>query len=561
MNGDGFKFFLLLVLGLLAFLFVSPQAGTALIGAGDALEQERVQGTRQAVQAATEFAIAELTRAAPTPDFGATQQAIQAQVALDALVVEQARGVATAEAQATAFAVAVAQTSTVQALHLALEGATATAQTMNATATAQYEYGVLERQQQAAKIEWQNTLTTITWILVSALGVCLLAGLGWVIWTRETTRRDRANRMDWSQVQMNRTPSGVQVIAPALLPGPVLTLAPGGQAVAPALAPWEVQEMVTMAVQRVRGLEAIARAYAWYDRVAAHAENALPAQAPAQVLPEMPPQPLPLLDDRHILIAGPTGSGKTHTARYLLQARRTAFVLDPHYTPGEWPAHCQVVGGGRDFTAIGTVIENMVRLMDERFKVRATGKTDFQPVTLVTDEVPALAANLRMMMTHLMQIAREGRKVKVYLFLITQSVLVRELGIEGHGEVRHNFATIRLKPLPPGTPEDTPRVAQLTVGEFRAPEIDEARMIPAGLREVEAKPLADGVDLLLPVANPVPQAVHTLSFEPTAEEIREHYEQSGSKSETARHFFGYPDGAAFRKVQAALKEIPIDAET
>lgn len=241
-------------------------------------------------------------------------------------------------------------------------------------------------------------------------------------------------------------------------------------------------------------------------------------QAPAN-LREIPtpvsasPEPLPLIKDRHIMIVGPTGGGKTYTARYLLQGRPNAYVLDPHHKPGEWPEHCQVVGGGRNFPEIAHVIEDTARAMDTRYKDRARGQTTFDPITLVTDEVPALAANLKEMMRHLMQIAREGRKVNIFLVLLTQSVLVKELGIEGHGEIRHNFATIKLTALPPGTPENTPRTVHLMVGDLKHPEVDKLCLVPPVSQAVPKLPAS-----VPPGSHPVPsgsQGVPDLHQNPT----------------------------------------------
>jgi hypothetical protein len=78
-----------------------------------------------------------------------------------------------------------------------------------------------------------------------------------------------------------------------------------------------------------------------------------------------------------------------------------------------------------------------------------------------------------------MEIAREGRKVGVFLMLLTQSVMVKTLGLEGQGDARDNFATIMLDALAPGLPEDSPRQCTVVVGNFKKPESRETYLIPS----------------------------------------------------------------------------------
>lgn len=193
---------------------------------------------------------------------------------------------------------------------------------------------------------------------------------------------------------------------------------------------------------------------------------------------------MPLFTDRHVLIAGATGTGKTHTARYLLQARQTVYVLDPHDDGTTWPVHCNVIGGGRDFATIAQTIQHMIDLMDNRYRQREMGASHFDPVTLAVDEIPAIVAHQPEISKLLMQIGMEGRKAGLYLVLLSQSVFVRSLGIEGQGDLRENFATVKLTPLPEGTPLDTPRQCTVIIGNLHKPESEDKYVVPPLKKEV-----------------------------------------------------------------------------
>ena len=189
-----------------------------------------------------------------------------------------------------------------------------------------------------------------------------------------------------------------------------------------------------------------------------------------------------MLTDYHLLIAGGTGTGKTFTACYLLQGRQNAYVLDPHDNGETWPGHCSVTGGGRDFDAIAKTIGDMTTLLDNRFKMREMGSGGhFDPVTLAIDELPAIVANHPETVNNLTQIAREGRKVGIFLMLLSQSVLVRTLRLEGQSDTRENFATVKLHPLPPGQPKDTPRTATVIIGDINKPDSQEKYLVPHAL--------------------------------------------------------------------------------
>lgn len=163
---------------------------------------------------------------------------------------------------------------------------------------------------------------------------------------------------------------------------------------------------------------------------------ALPAGAPAE------PVPLPPARRGHVLIAGETDSGKSSAMVEVLRARRGAVVLDPHWNGRDWGG-ARVIGGGRNFDAIREYMDEMRRTLRERYEAREGGRTEFAPLTVAVDEMPAIVGALgRDIEATWREWLREGRKVGLFLVLATQSTRVRTLGIEGERDLLENFTYV-----------------------------------------------------------------------------------------------------------------------
>jgi hypothetical protein len=149
---------------------------------------------------------------------------------------------------------------------------------------------------------------------------------------------------------------------------------------------------------------------------------------------------LPSMPDGHVLIAGPTHSGKSTALRAIAKTRENIVVLDPHHRPGDWP-NAQVIGGGRNFDAIAAFMAYMMDELNDRAQMMSVGDVIPPPMTVITDEMPAIAAALGQNTSVVWQSwLREGWKFGLFFIVGTQSLRVKTLGIEGQGDVLQNFA-------------------------------------------------------------------------------------------------------------------------
>lgn len=154
------------------------------------------------------------------------------------------------------------------------------------------------------------------------------------------------------------------------------------------------------------------------------------------------PVPLPKLDIGHILIVGETGAGKSTAMRALLAHRQQVIVLDPHAGPNDWSGKI-VKGSGRNFTEIGEFMEYMIDELSKRAEQRRQGFDQFMPMTVATDEMPAIASELGPnVYQNWQKWMREGRKFGLYIVVSTQSTRVKTMGIEGEKDVLDNFTGI-----------------------------------------------------------------------------------------------------------------------
>lgn len=387
---------------------------------------------------------------------------------------QSTQAAATAQAIATQEAQIVSATRQAFALAELQQGATGTAQVVQ-TQTA------MDFDRQEAQIGREKVVTIAAWIIVFVgLIVALYLAFRVVEWAMKT-QTGRRSWVDGAESFAYDNGDGLTIVSPRRMFSPALQLDGKGRITMPQLTSPDMQAYTTAGALMVELEREKSKKPQWFTPLGKNGTGEAFTQLPEGVPPAQLPaplNPLPMLFGRHVMIVGSTGDGKTYTARYLLQARRSAYILDPHNKPGIWPDGSHVVGGGRRFDEIAKVIRETTSLMSERYKMRAAGTEYFEPVHLVTDEIPAIVHNNPETATDLMMLAREGRKVEIYLMLITQSVMVKTLGIEGQGDARENFATVKMSPLIPGQAEDTPRRCTVIIGSLNKPESEEIYMVP-----------------------------------------------------------------------------------
>jgi len=180
---------------------------------------------------------------------------------------------------------------------------------------------------------------------------------------------------------------------------------------------------------------------------AVSASRALAELSP--LLPEPEPPVKRLLDIvwPHLLIVGPTGSGKTTVANHLIDNAEydaIIYALDPHATQNKnrglpWSPRAQVIGDGREWAIVDAMLVNLLVEMDDRFK---SGRAALQPVYIANDEWLAVKKNCQHANEFFETIGSEAAKVNIHLMIATQAATVDDLGCSA--AVRDNLVELRL---------------------------------------------------------------------------------------------------------------------
>ena len=229
-------------------------------------------------------------------------------------------------------------------------------------------------------------------------------------------------------------------------------------------------------------------------------------------------------------------------------------VLDPHDDQATWE-NARVIGGGRNFTAIETYLEQMKQLLSQRYQQRSQGQRQFDPLTVATDEMPAIVSALGRGIDEVWRMwLREGRKVGLYFVISTQSTRVKTLGIQGEGDLLENFSYVLV-------------LGRLAVTTY--PELVREMERPAIIRTINgARPVLipyGSVSWEQPVA-PAPgiagePEMGTLPdgfadpnnlTEAARQRIRTLARELPSQAAIERAVFGYNGGAAYRAVKEVL---------
>lgn len=153
-----------------------------------------------------------------------------------------------------------------------------------------------------------------------------------------------------------------------------------------------------------------------------------------------------ILEGKHCLIVGDTGTGKSTIAQWLAyQIGGTVTVYDPDAAPDEWQG-LNVIGRCGNFGAITAAMQADLEDLQARVELRGengdkalSGK---ESIT-IAEEFPLLADEVPVATEWLVKHARRGRKPKRFIIALSQDDSVKALRVEGEG-VRKNFRMVRL---------------------------------------------------------------------------------------------------------------------
>jgi len=148
----------------------------------------------------------------------------------------------------------------------------------------------------------------------------------------------------------------------------------------------------------------------------------------------------------HTAIIGPSGSGKTTLATVVLSERPGLIVV---LTAKEGDAWGGLPYVGIDDDATYTTAQQTFAALDSEVKQRLLSiKQQGDPgdwLTIVLDDFSALQSECPAAPAVVKLVARLGRALHLRLILLSDSALVKAIGMEGEGETRGNFAFVRLE--------------------------------------------------------------------------------------------------------------------
>ncbi len=177
---------------------------------------------------------------------------------------------------------------------------------------------------------------------------------------------------------------------------------------------------------------------------------AQPQPDEAEQLPTFDPERLSLskglerlLDEKALIVLGPKGSGKTTLGLALLHAviylGHEFCVIDPHAELNDWPEDLVVAGAGRNYAEANAFLRAVYAEMDIRYKKEHKARRT--PLYVFVDEVPGISAKCKNWAL-VEDIIREARKVDIHFIILSQSELVKDIGL--NTATKTNFTVLAL---------------------------------------------------------------------------------------------------------------------
>jgi energy-coupling factor transporter ATP-binding protein EcfA2 len=155
-----------------------------------------------------------------------------------------------------------------------------------------------------------------------------------------------------------------------------------------------------------------------------------------------------LTSDRHVLIVGHTGGGKSTLLHALAarqaQAKASVLVIDVDSIAGRYPGY-RVVGSGDDYEAASAGLVIVKRELQKRREARRAGATSFSRMVLLIDEMQDVVRELDTAWDIVEDIIRRGRKVNIFVVIAAQDSQVRTLKLESKSALLGNLTRVDVK--------------------------------------------------------------------------------------------------------------------
>lgn len=151
--------------------------------------------------------------------------------------------------------------------------------------------------------------------------------------------------------------------------------------------------------------------------------------------------------DKHVMIIGNTGAGKSTVARYLAyQVGGRVTVYECEGYPGDWNG-LEVIGRGEDWESISQGMQWDLDFLTTKVEARVhQGDSALQGTdrVMICEEFPEVKGNVKCAAEWLERHARRGRKLKQFLILLSQYDRVSAWGLDGKSDLADCFVKVRL---------------------------------------------------------------------------------------------------------------------
>lgn len=158
-------------------------------------------------------------------------------------------------------------------------------------------------------------------------------------------------------------------------------------------------------------------------------------------------------ENPHLGVEGPTGVGKTTTARVIL-ADRSLEAASSHIITvltakqgDEWfPLQAIGIDNDLTYTSIDREAEGLLVELKRRLALgESEEKSRLPELTILVDDFTILSKECPNLALLIRKVLIIGRSLKIRLILLADTFLTKPLGIEGEGEIRKHFRMIRFR--------------------------------------------------------------------------------------------------------------------